>query len=192
MAAAALSGGFADPARDASYAFRALMKVMARPGQIEQLAPVTAPAPLSPAAGTALLTLCDPETPIYLAGDADCELVRDWLRFHTGAPLVGPEDCSFAVGAWDALMPLSPYPLGTPEYPDRSATLIVEMSELEAEGTTLTGPGIQTTAALSLPDPEALSRNAARFPLGLDFFFTCGDRIAALPRSTRIGACMSR
>jgi alpha-D-ribose 1-methylphosphonate 5-triphosphate synthase subunit PhnH len=50
----------------------------------------------------------------------------------------------------------------------------------------LEGPGIETQARLDLPDPAAFRRNHARFPLGLDFFFTCGDRLAAVPRSTRV------
>jgi alpha-D-ribose 1-methylphosphonate 5-triphosphate synthase subunit PhnH len=83
---------------------------------------------MSPAMGAVLLTLCDTETPVYLAGGIDCEAVRTWLAFHTGAPFVGPSHCIFAVGSWDALAPLAVYPIGTSEYPDRSATLIVESS----------------------------------------------------------------
>jgi alpha-D-ribose 1-methylphosphonate 5-triphosphate synthase subunit PhnH len=41
-------------------------------------------------------------------------------------------------------------------------------------------------AALSLPEVAAFQANARAFPLGLDFLFTCGDRLAALPRSTRV------
>ena len=58
---------------------------------------------------------------------------------------------------------------------------------MEAEGTRLSGPGIRDSAALSLPELDMFVRNNALFPLGLDFYFTCGDRVAALPRSTRIG-----
>jgi alpha-D-ribose 1-methylphosphonate 5-triphosphate synthase subunit PhnH len=90
------------------------------------------------------------------------------------------------LGVWEALGPLSTYPVGTSEYPDRSATLIVECMGLRPEGTTLTGPGIRDTANLSLPETQAFQDNATLFPLGLDFFFTCGDRIAALPRSTKV------
>ena len=187
MATAHLEGGFADPPRTASYAFRALMTAMARPGQIEDIAGATPPAPLSPAAGTAILTLCDPDTPVYLAGGADTEETRAWIAFHTGAPFTGPATCSFAVGRWDALLPLTAYPIGTPEYPDRSATLIVECDGLSQTGTRLTGPGIRDAAELALPDPAAFAQNNARFPLGLDFYFTAGTQIAALPRSTRIG-----
>ena len=83
-------------------------------------------------------------------------------------------------------MPLSSYPIGTPEYPDRSTTLIVECAELEAAGATLRGPGIKSEAALSLPETRAFQSNRALFPLGLDFIFTCGNRLAALPRSTEV------
>lgn len=186
MDAQALEGGFADAPRDAAFAFRALMNTMARPGTIETLVGARPPAPLSVAAGTALLTLTDPDTPVYLAGRADTKDVRDWIAFHIGAPLTGPATAMFAVGTWDDLMPLEAYPVGTPEYPDRSTTLIVECDTLEAKGAKLAGPGIRDKAELSLPDPESLGRNARRFPLGLDFYFACGDRIAALPRSTRI------
>ena len=97
----------------------------------------------------------------------------------------------FAVGDWDALMPLSGYPVGTPEYPDRSTTLIVECDELEADGATLRGPGIKSEATLSLPETRAFQSNRALFPLGLDFIFTCGDRLAALPRSTEVSRSSS-
>lgn len=186
MQADTLSGGFAAPPVDAAHAFRAVMRAMARPGTIEAVTGAAPPAPLSVAAGTVLLTLCDPETPVHLAGDVDCEAVRDWITFHTGAPLVARSEAMFAIGRWDALAPLGDYPVGTPEYPDRSATLIVEMARLEASGARLTGPGIADTAALSLPEVAAFQANARAFPLGLDFLFTCGDRVAALPRSTRV------
>lgn len=184
MNAEALSGGFVDPAVDAAHAFRSVIEAMARPGSLQTVAGAASPAPLSVAAGAILLTLCDTDTPVHLAGAADCDAVRAWLAFHTGAPITGPSHCMFAVGQWEALTPLSAYPIGTSEYPDRSATLIVECAELAQSGAALTGPGIQTTATLSLPDVQALQNNRALFPLGLDFFFTTGDQLAALPRST--------
>ena len=186
MQVQALSGGFADPARDAAHAFRGVIEAMARPGTIHVLSGAEPPAPLSRAAGAVLLTLCDTDTPLHLAGEADCEAVRQWVAFHTGAPPCGAGAAMFALGSWEALMPLSAYPTGTPQYPDRSATLIVEVPALEAAGATLTGPGIRDSAALSLPEIGAFSRNRALFPLGLDFLFTCGDRVAALPRSTKV------
>jgi len=186
MQADALDGGFADAPIEAARAFRAAMSAMARPGRIERLEGAAPPAPLSPAAGALILTLCDPETPVHLAGAHDAAALRDWITFHTGAPLVGPDGAVFAVGDWDALQPLDAYRIGTSDYPDRAATLIVEMPTLTPQGARLTGPGIKDAAQLSLPETAAFRRNAAQFPLGLDFFLTCGDSIAALPRSTRV------
>lgn len=183
-----LAGGFGDDPVDAARAFRAALQAMARPGRIERAEGVTPPAPLSAAAGALLLTLCDPETPLCLAGEHDCPAVREWLTFHRGTPFVGRGEAAFAVGRWEALAPLSGWPIGTPDYPDRSATLIVEIDALEPSGMRLTGPGIETEAHLSLPEARAFQANAALFPQGLDFFFTCGDRLAGLPRTTRVEA----
>ncbi len=186
MLAETLAGGFADPAIGAAHAFRGVMEAMGRPGTLQTITGAEPPAPLSTAAGAVLLTLCDTETPVYLAGHTDCEAVRAWLAFHTGAPLVGPSHAMFAIGTWDALAPLSAYPIGTSEYPDRSATLIVECPDLGANGARLTGPGINGSTSLSLPETSSFQANHALFPLGLDFIFTSGDRLAALPRSTEV------
>ena len=182
----AMDGGFADAPREAALAFRAALQAMARPGRIETLSGAHPPAPVSVAAGALLLTLCDPETGVYLAGDHDTPALRQWITFHCGAPLVGPAHADFALGSWLALQPVSAYRIGTAEYPDRSATLIVEMTALDPVGARLTGPGIETQAALSLPELAAFRANRVRFPLGFDCYFTCGDRLAGLPRSTKV------
>ncbi|RFP88065.1 phosphonate C-P lyase system protein PhnH [Rhodobacteraceae bacterium 63075] len=186
MQAEALEGGFSDPARQAAASFRGVMEAMARPGTLHALEGAQPPAPVSPAAGAVILTLCDADTPLHLAGAADCSAMRDWVSFHTGAPLVAAADCAFALGPWEALLPLDRFAHGTSRYPDRSATLIVEHPALAALGARLRGPGIRTEAQLSLPDPDAFRANNALFPRGLDFFFTDGSHVAALPRSTEV------
>lgn len=180
----ALSGGFAAPPLDAARAFRALLDVMARPGRIADLGGAVPPAPLSVAAGTVALTLLDGTTPVHLAGAHDTAAVREWITFHTGAPLVGAEDAVFAVGTWGALQPVTRFAIGTPEYPDRACTLIVECTGLKPQGARLTGPGIKDVAHLSLPEAVAFRANRALFPLGFDAFLTAGNRVAGLPRST--------
>ena len=167
-----LSGGFADAAIQSAHAFRSVMEAMARPGTIQNLEGASPPSPLSPAAGAVLLTLCDTETPLYLAGCMDCDDVRAWVSFHVGAPFVGPEHSMFAIG--------------TPEHPNRSATLIVDSAPLSQTGAKLTGPGIKDQARLSLPELNAFQANRALFPLGLDFIFTCTRHVAALPRTTEV------
>ena len=188
MDALALSGGFADTAREAARAFRASLDAMARPGTLHAVTGALPPAPLSPAAGALILTLADTTTGVHLAPSHDVPALRDWITFHTGAPLVGPEAAVFALGTWEALQPLDRFPIGRADYPDRSATLIVEMATLAPSGVRLTGPGIKDAAHLSLPETEAFARNAQLFPLGLDFFFTAGDMLAALPRTTKVEA----
>lgn len=182
-----MTGGFSDPSIQAAWGFRAAMNAMARPGDILAVQGAQAPAPVSEAAAVLLLVLCDPDTPVWLAPSHDSDALRRWVAFHTGAPIVAARgEAAFALGRWDSLAPLRDYRIGTAEYPDRSATLIVEMDDLRAEGAVLTGPGIREVAGLNLPDVAAFRANRALFPLGLDFFFTCGDRLAALPRSTRV------
>jgi alpha-D-ribose 1-methylphosphonate 5-triphosphate synthase subunit PhnH len=189
MKGGALDGGFADPAIGAARVFRAALQAMARPGTVHRVTGARPPAPLSPAAGALALTLADHDTGLWLGPSIDTAAVRDWLSFHAGAPFVLPAEARFAFGRWPELA-LDAFPAGTPEYPDRSATLVVEVDELAtdpARAHRLTGPGIEREAWLSVPDPAALVANRARYPLGLDFFLTCGDRLAALPRTVRIG-----
>lgn len=61
------------------------------------------------------------------------------------------------------------------------------------DGQRLTGPGIEMHSSLridGLPPSfwEERSRMTSRFPLGLDFVFTADGELAALPRTTRVGA----
>ncbi|MBU9700064.1 phosphonate C-P lyase system protein PhnH [Rhodobacteraceae bacterium HSP-20] len=179
-----LTGGFATPPTDSARAFRAILDALARPGTIRTVDGAEPPAPLSSAAGAVALTLLDGTTPVHLAGDHDTQDLRDWLTFHTGAPLVAAAEAAFAFGTWDALLPLDRFAIGTPEYPDRAATLVIEMPNLHPEGATLRGPGIKGSAYLSLPATAPFIANRSLFPLGFDAFLTCGNRIAGLPRST--------
>jgi alpha-D-ribose 1-methylphosphonate 5-triphosphate synthase subunit PhnH len=191
MMRVALEGGFADRPRMSAVVFRAALDAMARPGQAREIAGVIPPDGISTAAAGLLLTLADAETPLWLPERLRGG-VAEWLRFHTNAPQVAKRgQAMFAVGHWDELAPLEEWPVGEPAYPDRSATLIVEVGALEGGAELeLSGPGIDGTARLAPVLPEgaaaALARNAARFPLGVDFFFTAAGQVAGLPRSTRI------
>lgn len=183
----ALTGGFAHPPQDSARAFRALLTVLSRPGKILTLESAAPPAPLSPAAGTLALTLLDGTTPVYLAPGHDGQDLRDWLAFHTGAPVVGdPAKAAFAFGTWASLQPLTRFAIGTPDYPDSAATLVIEMEDLRSQGARLTGPGIKGETFLSLTEVAPFSKNNLLFPLGYDAYLTCGTRVAALPRSTRV------
>lgn len=191
---ARLAPGFGDPVHDAQAIFRAVLDAMAHPGRLVELpARLAAPAPLGAAAGAVALALCDAEAPLWLdPGLAPC---ADYLRFHCGAPLAPPDIAHFAlIGDAHAMPPLDAFALGSDEYPDRSTTLIVEVARLQAgHGLTLSGPGIADTARLDvsgLPKRFWAERDllAELFPRGLDVILTCGDHLAAVPRTTRVAA----
>lgn len=192
MAQASLAGGFADRPRDSATAFRAILDAMARPGTIVDISGTAPPTGLSVAAGTVLAVLTDGETPLWLP-DRLSGSVAEWLTFHTNAPhTVDRDSAMFAAGRWDELAPFDSWPIGTDTYPDRSATLIVEMDSLDGgPARTLRGPGIRTTAPLTAALPEdliaALAGNRMLFPCGVDVILTAGDRLLGLPRTTRIG-----
>lgn len=184
-------GSDIDPSHRSARCFRVALEAMARPGSILAIdcpIPPLPPLPVSRAAGALILTLADQTTPVHLAGAHDCAAVQDWILFHTGAPLAAAAEAQFAIGPWQALLPLEAFAQGSAEFPDRSATLIVECAALSASGAILRGPGIRDQSCLSLPETAAFAANRARFPLGLDFFFTAGDRLAALPRSIEVEA----
>lgn len=187
MAEAYLEGGLQNPAVDSAHAFRVVLNAMAQPGTIHELAVGAGPEPLSRAAASIMLVLCDNTTPIYLVGSHKNPAIEAWLRFHCGAVLTDQaSEADFIVGSWPALQPLDRFKIGSELYPDRSASLIVEMPTVSNTGAILSGPGIETTQTFSLPEISVFKRNHALYPLGIDFYFTAGSDLAAVPRSTNI------
>jgi alpha-D-ribose 1-methylphosphonate 5-triphosphate synthase subunit PhnH len=99
---AVYEGGFSDPVGASQTVFRALMDAMARPGSVQALPDVTVPpAPLSASASALIATLADADTPVWLdAALTKSSAVRDWIVFHTGAPVVShASDAAFALVA---------------------------------------------------------------------------------------------
>ena len=185
MQQVSMSGGFTNPPVQSATAFRAAMTAMARPGSVHMLEGATAPAPMSRAAATLILTLCDADTGLYLAPGHDMQDMRDWVTFHTGAPIVDASAAAFAIGTWQALLPLDRFPVGNSEYPDRSATLIVDGADA-AQAVRFSGPGVNGHLDTQVPDAAALNAIRLEFPLGLDLFFAEDAQVRALPRSTQL------
>jgi alpha-D-ribose 1-methylphosphonate 5-triphosphate synthase subunit PhnH len=186
---------FADPARESQAAFRAILGATARPGTVARCGPLLAPpSPLSPAAAAAILTLADFETPLWLAPSFAAGEAAAFLKFQTGAPFASsPDKAAFAlVDAVADTLALQTFSQGTPAYPDRSTTVVLQLRSLaEGELLRLAGPGIRGDATLSVsPLPngfrEQWMENVAAFPLGVDLILAAGAEVAALPRSTRL------
>lgn len=193
--AATLSGGFSDPVHQAQQGFHALMNAMARPGTVQPLEAVEAPAALSGLFGAIACTLLDPETRLFLdetlAADPQ---VAEWLVFQTGTAIVdNAADAMFGFISDSRKVELTAFCAGDQAYPDRSTTLCLSLPSLSGgPALRLTGPGIETTSSIApagLPDDFARqwAANHALFPRGVDLLLTCEDEgVIGLPRSTRI------
>ena len=187
--------GLADPVLDSQRVFRGVLDAMANPGRVIAIAPEGPPLPPLNGASLAIcLALMDLETPIWLDAAGRTTDVMTHLRFHCGCRIVDePAHARFALVVDAMEMPaLDRFDAGTDEYPDRSATVIVQARTLIAgAGRRLAGPGIESEASLAAgglavgfwPDFRA---NRERFPRGVDVLLTTGGSVAALPRTTRV------
>jgi alpha-D-ribose 1-methylphosphonate 5-triphosphate synthase subunit PhnH len=196
--AAALEGGLSDPVPETQAVFRALMAAFASPGRIERLThSARPPAPLSRTAAAVALTLVDHDTPVWLDPPLlQAEAVVTWLGFHCGAVLTGtPAEAAFAfVSRPGASIAIENFSQGSQDYPDRSATLILQVDSFET-GTPLVlqGPGIPQEARIA-PEPmprhfvEQWRQNQARFPRGVDIILAGPGAVVCLPRTLRVKA----
>ena len=133
------------------------------------------------------------DTPVWLAEPFDRPQVGNFLRFHAGAPIVTLRaQATFGVLAATTPAPFDGFNLGTDAYPDRSATLIVDVPSL-AGGTMRRwrGPGIDghaDVAIAGLADAfwQDWAANHGLFPCGVDIVFTAGTELCALPRSIAV------
>ena len=188
-----LAPGFAEPVLAAQRTFRAALTALAHPGRIVVLDTALQPPPSLDAATAALgLALLDHETSLWL--DGTLQAAGAYFRFHCGCPIAAePGAADFVIiGDPQALPPLTEFRQGSDEYPDQSATLILQVEQLaEAGPLQLSGPGIASTTRLGVRGPsdrfwQAWPANNAAFPRGVDVFFTSGTRLCGLPRTTNV------
>jgi len=205
--------GFADPARDAQRAFRAVLNATANPTTVFPLAgPDEPPAALGRGLAAVALTLLDEDCSVWLGGTlADDTEVTAWLAFHTGARrLDAPGTADFVITGPDALPPLSSLALGTDEAPHQSASVVLDTRgrtgpvsrstaprfnapRFNAPRFNARGPGIDGTATLTAPwapagFADAWLANTQIFPRGVDLLLVDADSITALPRTTHLTA----
>ena len=195
---AQLQPGFADPVHDAQGCFRAVLNALSQPGRIavvEDEFPLPAPpAGLGVLQNAILLALADGDTPVWIAPALRDAAAGHYLRFHCGCPLTADLSAAHFVvlGSLDELPALDDLRLGEPEFPDRSATLLIEVEGLAALGPlVLRGPGIEHTQSLGVmgwtPACTAFAQeNQSRFPLGVDLILCCDTSLVGLSRSTQL------
>jgi alpha-D-ribose 1-methylphosphonate 5-triphosphate synthase subunit PhnH len=185
--------GWADPVHDAQQTFRGALEALSRPGRIQRIGAAIERVALGGAQARLLLALCDEDTPVWWQEPAPT--LAQWLRFHTGARSVAePAQAAFAVVTAPAELPeLHRFRCGSLQAPEQGCTLLVEVPALRG-GLALQarGPGIQDSVDIAVAGlPEGFwaewQASHAAFPQGVDIFFTCGDALLGLPRTTRIG-----
>lgn len=194
MNAITIAPHFVDPVHQSQRAFRGILTALARPGRIvEVCAPAGLPPRMEGAVAAIVLTLLDHDTPLWLDPAFLTEEIRRYLRYHTGAPrVVELAEAAFAlIGQPGDMPPLDAFAPGEPAYPDRSATLVLQLPSLEGgQSVILSGPGIEheiEAAPAGLPEWfwPAWNANAERYPLGVDAFLASGNRVMGLPRTAR-------
>lgn len=196
MSPTVLAPGFTDAPHDAQRLFRGVLDAFSHPGRIVELRDAPAgPGTLSTAAIGFLLTFADRETPLWLEAGIDKQEVRDFLRFHAGAPIVqAREAATFGVIVAGGGEPFAGFAIGTDTYPDRAATLVIEVPALDGGQPAIwRGPGIDGEVRVAIDGLgdgfwPAWSANHALFPCGVDLVFASGSRLIALPRSVAVEA----
>lgn len=190
-----IAPGFHDPVAEAQSTFRAVLDALSRPGTLATCGEnLTPPTPLQPAAAAFLLAMADFETPVWLDAPLFDGATGPWLKFHCSTPVLpAPDEATFAVlDDVAAMPPLERFRQGSEDYPDRAATVILQVDGLTDEGgVRLRGPGIRDEARLGvagLPDRfwHQWAANGSLFPRGVDLILVSGTRLAALPRTTKV------
>jgi alpha-D-ribose 1-methylphosphonate 5-triphosphate synthase subunit PhnH len=196
MTHAPLTAGFGDPVHEAQATFRAVLDAMAEPGRIAVL-PLPAeppPSPLAPAAAALALALCDADTPVWLDAAVAAGDVPAWLRFHCGCRVLEAPAAAAFVFAADPPPSMDALDAGSDLYPDRSATLIMQVAAFgTGANLRLSGPGIRDTAIVAvagLPADFVFQRaaNHKKYPRGVDCVLVAGSHVLCLPRSTVVEA----
>ncbi len=195
----ALGAGFSSEALGSQGVFRAVLQALSQPGAPVPVAhDAEVPTTGHGASAAVLLALLDSECALWLSPRLAAGQAGGWLRFHTGCMLVdAPEDARFAwVAAGDAMPALARLQGGSDDYPDQSATCVIDVAELapavEGAGAwRLAGPGIRDAQHLRVAGlPEDFVRqwadNHGAFPRGVDVVLATATHIAGLPRTTRI------
>lgn len=197
MDLASVGAGFSSPVLLAQKTFRRVLDALARPGRLRHVASdAQPPRELNTAAAAVGLALLDADVRVWCSPGLARGATGPFLRFHTGCHLVDtPAAAHFAlIASPGELPPLDSFSLGSDEYPDRSATLVVQVESLvEGRGWSLAGPGVRGARRLEVAGLRAdflaqWSRNHKLFPRGVDLILTCGDLLCGLPRAIRLEA----
>lgn len=190
--------GFDDPVLNSQLVFRRALQALSMPGRLVDLPNLAAvPKQGHSASALLLLALVDSDCTLWLSPSLAGTDAQTWLRFHTGCRFVQePAQANFLwLCAQDRWPHMSDMQAGTDEYPDQSATCIMETSSIqtgeESRVWSLSGPGIASPVGLTAEGLPAdfvaqWAGNHAAFPRGVDVLLTTSAQVLGLPRSTML------
>ncbi|RED44875.1 phosphonate C-P lyase system protein PhnH [Aestuariispira insulae] len=190
-----LKPAFSDPVMDSTESYRVIMQAMAKPAYAHEFPlEMDVPGKIGAAAGQILLTMADGDTPLWIAPELRDSALDLWIRFHTGCPLVErPEEATFVLATPEtALKQLEKLSTGSPEYPDRGATVILVSKMIKADsGPVCSGPGFKEPRRIDFDGASPalwslIGESRMDYPAGLDWLLVSGQSVAALPRSTKL------
>jgi alpha-D-ribose 1-methylphosphonate 5-triphosphate synthase subunit PhnH len=187
-----------DPVHEAQRHFRQILNATARPGTLEQLRDETLnPVGLHGASALVAFTLLNGDVRFYVDEAAlDCS---SYLLINTSSQPCGCEEADylFFKGSAD-FSRLRTARVGTLEYPEQGATVIVDVQQLhhthtpQAAQLLLSGPGVDGECTLfvtGLQDDFFQHRAACNqeYPLGIDVILTdVQGHLVSIPRTTRV------
>ncbi len=167
--------------------FRLLLDVMSRPGKCHTL---LTSLEKKQSVLAVLATLLDAE--VTLADPHDLLHTGDWPMLQANAAL--PEQADYVVCDGKRTPSFTPK-LGSLSSPEQSATLILLVDALDHGDIRikLSGPGINGVRELNIEglDKQWLEKREDwiyAFPLGVDIILVDGNRVTALPRTTKVEA----
>ena len=188
--------GFDQESYGSQAVFRAALEALSHPGRpINMPRVASTPGPGQRAAALLLLALLDADTKLWLSPSLAGSDAAAWLRFHTGCRLVTePAASQFCwMGNRDWTHGLDQFNQGSDNWPDQSATCVIDVERFDAgqTGWILQGPGIsgaQRVRVQGLPAgfESQWQANHARFPRGVDVFLASTDQILGMPRTVRL------
>ena len=197
-----MAPGFAYSTAQSQGVFRCALDALARPGTptaIPTASLASPPTGTSAAAASMLLALLDQDCALWLSPTLANGPAAAWLRFHTGCQI--EQDCSKADFVWAAsiaeLPPLHQLKQGSAEYPDQSATCVVDVTAWRAAAVSdpaavsLRGPGVRDALTLAVDglDANFVQQHHAmqeHAPCGVDMFCCADDVLLGFPRSVRL------
>ncbi len=186
-----------DEVFEAQEHFRLIMDAMAKPGSIKTLdSEITVYEGFSKASALIGFALLDSNTSFYQNYD---ENLDQYLILNTSSSPKSPENADFLFLKESniELEAIEEAAIGEPEYPEKGAFLIIEVSKISDEAFSksleliLKGPGVKGSKSIHVGGLktkvlEAIQEKNMEYPLGVDTILTdSSGTLVCIPRSNQ-------